>query len=136
MSWKTCTIVRLRAHHLLCILTFAGEGYSPAFVANMAAIVARIGSGEPIEVVAGPDDICAPLAGSADAHCHESSVLGRDREALSALPGDRPLVLDRAAVAALRDQFAAGTIRGACAGCSWFGLCTAIASAGYAGASL
>jgi len=65
MSWKTCGIVRLRAHHLLCILTFAGKGYSPAFVANMAGVVARIGAGEPIEVVAGPDDICAPLEGAA-----------------------------------------------------------------------
>jgi hypothetical protein len=138
MSWKTCGIVRLRAHHLLCILTFAGKGYSPAFVANMAGLVARIGAGEPIEVVAGPDDICAPLEGSDDIHCHEPSVLMRDGEASRALalPGMRPLVLDRAAIAALREQFAAGAIRGACAGCSWFGLCTEIASAGYPVASL
>jgi hypothetical protein len=136
MSWKACAIVRLRAHHLLCILTFAGEGYSPAFVANMAGIVARIGAGEPIEVVVGPDDICAPLAGSGDAHCHAPAELERDSEALRAFPGRRPLVLDRTGIAALRAQFAAGTIRGACASCSWFARCTEIAAAGYVGASL
>jgi hypothetical protein len=136
MSWKTYAIVRLRAHHLLCILTFAGKGYSPAFVANMAAVVARIGAGEPIEVVAGPDDICAPLAGSSDTHCLEPSVLVRDAEALRALPGMRPLVLDGVAIAALREAFASGAIRASCAGCSWFGLCTEIASAGYTVASL
>jgi hypothetical protein len=135
--------VRLRAHHLLCILTFAGEGYSPAFVANLAAIVARIGAGEPVELIDGPDDICAPLADTDDAHCQEPSVRRRDREALRGLAaadpplaGARPLVMDHVAIAALREQFAAGTIRGACAGCSWFGLCTEIASAGYAVATL
>jgi uncharacterized protein len=138
---KTCAIVRLRAHHLLCILTFAGEGYSPAFVANLAGIVARIGAGEPVELIDGPDDICAPLANSDDTHCAEPLVRRRDREALrqlaeGRLSGVRPLVLDRDAIAALREQFAAGTIRGACAGCSWFGLCTEIASAGYAVAAL
>ena len=80
MLWKTCAIVRLRPHHLLCILTFAGEGYSPSFVANFAAIAARIGAGETIELVAGPDDICAPLEGTDDTHCHGASVTGRDDE--------------------------------------------------------
>jgi hypothetical protein len=140
---KTCAIVRLRPHHLLCILTFAGEGYSPAFVANLAGIVARIAAGEPIELIDGADDICQPLEGSDDTHCREPSVRRRDREALRQLaaadpplPGARPLVLESATIAALREHFAAGTIRGACAGCPWFGLCTGIASAGYAVASL
>jgi uncharacterized protein len=140
---KTCAIVRLRPHHLLCILTFAGEGYSTAFVGNLAAIVARIGAGEPIELIDGPDDICAPLEGSNDTHCQEPPVRRRDREALRQLvaadpplPDARPIVLESAAIAALREQFAAGTIRGACAGCPWFALCTGIASAGYAVASL
>ncbi len=135
--------VRLRAHHLLCILTFAGEGYTPAFVANLAGIVARIGAGEPVELVDGPDDVCAPLEGTSDTHCHAPSVRRRDREALRQLfiadprlSGARPLALDAAAIALLREQFAAGAIRGACAGCSWSGLCSGIASAGYVSARL
>ena len=128
--------VRLRAHHLLCILTFAGEGYSPAFTANLAAIVARIGAGEPVDVIEGPDDICAPLAAGSDAHCAQTSVLERDREAQRQLGISGRLVLDAAAIAALRIQFAAGTIRGACAGCEWFGLCSGIAAAGYTVAAL
>ena len=143
MPLKTCAIVRLRAHHLLCILTFAGEGYSAPFVANLAGIVARIGAGEAVELIDGPDDICAPLDGTDDTHCQGPSVRRRDREALRQLcaadpplPAVRPLVLDRAAIAALRAQFAAGTIRGACVGCSWFALCSEIASAGYAAATL
>jgi hypothetical protein len=134
--------VRLRAHHLLCMLTFAGEGYSPEFVANLAAIVARVGAGEPVELVDGPDDVCAPLDGT-DAHCHEPSVRRRDREALRQLTAAepplsraRPLVFDRTAIAELRAHFAAGTIRAACNGCAWSALCTGIASAGYAATRL
>jgi hypothetical protein len=135
--------IRLRAHHLLCMLTFAGEGYTPEFTANFAAVVARIGAGEAVELVDGPDDVCAPLADTGDVHCTEPAVRRRDRDALRALAGAepplstaRPLSLDRAAIETLRAQFAAGTIRAACSGCSWSALCTDIAAAGYVAARL
>ncbi len=133
----------MRAHHLLCMLTFAGEGYTPDFIANFAAIVARIGAGEAVELVDGPDDICAPLAATTDTHCDDPAVRRRDREALRALAlaepplsVERPLLLDAATIAVLRAQFAAGTIRPACGGCEWFALCSKIAAAGYAAATL
>jgi hypothetical protein len=135
--------IRLRAHHLLCMLTFAGDGYTPEFVANFGALVARIGAGEAVELVDGPDDICAPLAVTDDVHCDDPSVRRRDREALRALSiadpplaVTRPLRLDAAAIAELRAHFAAGTIRAACAGCEWSELCTGIAAAGYTAARL
>ncbi len=46
--------VRLRPHHLLCMLTFIGEGYSPAFVAAYRGLVARLGAGATIEIVPAP----------------------------------------------------------------------------------
>ncbi|MEK0083791.1 DUF1284 domain-containing protein [Benzoatithermus flavus] len=137
--------VRLRGHHLLCLLTYKGEGYGPAFVANLDRIAARLAAGEAALVVEGPDDICGPLAeDDGDAHCHLAQVKERDRKALVALtihmgrplePGRR-LVLDPTTVAGLRAAFAAGGIRPACAGCEWNGLCTAIADAGFAGVRL
>ena len=135
--------IRLRAHHLLCILTFAGNGYSLEFTENFANIVARIGAGEAVELVDGPDDVCAPLDGSDDTHCSDTPVRRRDREALRALAeadpplsAVRPLILDGAAIAAMRAHFAAGTIRGACTGCPWSALCTDIAAADYVSARL
>jgi hypothetical protein len=122
--------VRLRPHHLLCMLTFAGEGYTPEFVANFGAIVARIGAGEGITLVDGSDDVCAPLADTDDTHCTNASVGRRDRTALLALAqaglplGAQPLVLDAARIDWLRGLFAEGTIRAACRGCEWFDLCT------------
>jgi uncharacterized protein len=131
--------VRLRGHHLLCLLTYRGEGYSPAFVANLDRLAARLADGEAAELVDEPDDICAPLlradGGGAGGHCTLDRVRMRDRRALVAaallgreLDAGDHLTLDAAAVGQLRAAFAAGgPIRSACAGCEWNAFCTAVA---------
>jgi biotin transporter BioY len=133
--------IALRPHHLLCMLTFVGKGYNPAFVANLEQVVRRIARGtEAIEIVAGPDAICAPLLGDSDCHCHRGSVTLRDRHATAALetllqrplaPGDQ-LFLTRADLDRLRAAFAAGSIRQACEGCQWQPLCDGIAEREFA----
>ncbi len=136
--------VRLRAHHLLCLLTYAGKGYSPAFTANYDAIAGRISQGEGILVVDGPDDICAPLLGDADPHCWRDSVTVRDRLAardvseLLARPiraGSR-VELDTELLRQMRDAFASGRTRAACLGCEWGDLCNAIAAGAYGGTAI
>jgi len=50
----------IRAHTLLCLQGFRGEGYSPVFVENMGTIHRRL-SADPktlVRVVARPDAIC------------------------------------------------------------------------------
>ena len=136
--------VRLRPHHLLCVLTYVGRGYSPAFTANMTAVAERLGAGEAVEIVAGPDDICAPLLDAPDPHCHRASVMERDRAAahdlhdllgLDVRTGAR-LVLDENVIHRLRAAFASHQIRSACAGCEWVDLCGSIAANGFDGAVL
>ncbi len=126
-------MIRLRPHHLLCLLTYAGKGYTPAFTANFDAIAERLNGGEAIAVVDGPDDICAPLLDDPDAHCRRDSVTARDRLAAEALSGFLENAGTLPDIAALRSAFAAGTIRTACAGCEWSGLCSDIAASGFAG---
>ncbi len=133
--------VRLRAHHLLCMLTFVGEGYTPAFTANYIRIAERLSSGEEIEIVSGPDDICAPLLSGRSAHCHNASVCTRDAaaaEAVSCLLGmpagdGTRIVPDGKLLARLRRNFAAGTIRRACTDCEWSELCDTVAGHGFKG---
>jgi hypothetical protein len=136
--------VRLRGHHLLCLLTFVGKGYTPAFTANYRRIVVRLNQGEAVKLVGGPDDICTPMLAEAEHHCLNASVTERDEQALAdvaALVG-RPLaagaqlIFDADLLAALRSTFAAGTTREACTGCQWHALCTDIAGSGYAGVRL
>jgi len=134
--------VRLRPHHLLCVLTYVGKGYSPAFVANMTRIAGRLGAGEAVEIVEGPDDICAPLLDGPDPHCRLARVTRRDRAAardlgrllgLEARPGAH-VTLDPDLLLDLRTAFASSQIRSACGGCEWFGLCGSIAATGFEGA--
>lgn len=136
--------IRLRAHHLLCMLTYVGEGYSKAFTANYDIIVERLGRGEDILLVVGPDDVCTPLLGDADPHCHRDSVLERDRLAAAAVgeimaqpvePGAR-LTLSASLIERMRTAFSTGASRAACAACEWSALCTRIADSDYPGARL
>lgn len=130
--------VRLRAHHLLCMLTYVGKGYTPAFTAGYDVVVARLNAGEDAVLVEGPDDICAPMLACGH-HCLNASVAERDRQAAEAVAGllGRPLdagtalTLDEAAVRLMRAAFAVKTTRQACTGCEWSALCTAIARSGF-----
>lgn len=136
--------VSLRAHHLLCMLTYIGKGYTPAFTVNYDAIMQRLNGGEDILLVDGLDDICAPLLGEADPHCWRESVIERDRQALDALSEllARPLragvsiVLESHHLAMMRSAFAGGETRKACGGCEWAGLCTTIAGGDFKGVRL
>ena len=85
-----------------------------------------------------PDDLCAPLMGTADRHCHLPSVRYRDERAIEDISGylGSPIsagtVLPIGMLSGLRSALSAGTIRTACAGCPWAELCTAIANAEFA----
>lgn len=136
--------VRLRGHHLLCLLTFVGKGYTPAFTANYRRIVARLNEGEAVELVGGPDDICAPMLAEVEHHCFNAGVTERDVQALTdvaellgrPLTAGMQLLLDAELLVRLRGAFAAGTTRTACNGCQWHALCTDIAAGNYAGVRL
>lgn len=134
--------VRLRGHHLLCLLTYKGLGYSPDFVMGMTMTARRLAAGASVEIVEGPDDICAPLCLAEDQpHCHEATVPERDRRALSLAAtvlgrsvgvGDR-LVFDQDIRRRLRTAYRDGAFESACALCEWQPLCRGIAADGYAG---
>ena len=131
--------VRLRPHHLNCLLTYVGKGYSPAFTANYDVIAGRLGAGEDILIVDGPDDICTPLLSEGEPHCLGESVIERDRLAAADVGGllGQPiqlglvLKLDAPTLVRLRAAFSTGSVRRACEGCEWSDLCTAIAAGGY-----
>ena len=97
----------------------------------MSNVTARISAGETVDIVDGPDDICAPLLCQSDAHCRMTRVTERDAlaaQALGVAVGDA-FALSPPRLADMRAAFAAGTIRTACAGCEWDALCTEVAGA-------
>lgn len=136
--------IRFRPHHLLCVLTYVGRGYSPVFTANFDVIAGRIARGEDILVVDGPDDVCAPLLGDVGAHCVRDSVIERDHLAARdvgrllgrPIEAGQRLTLDGELLGRMREAFSSGRTRSACAGCEWTGLCGTIAAGGFRGAAV
>jgi uncharacterized protein len=133
--------IRLRGHHLLCMLTYKGLGYTPAFTENMTRTIEAISAGGPITLVEGPDDLCAALDEGCghEGHCSEARTFQRDKDAIAALSGLLPLldplqpfVLDTERLKAIRNAFAKGTIRAACADCEWTPICDRIAADDFA----
>ncbi|NTS32383.1 DUF1284 domain-containing protein [Phyllobacterium sp. BT25] len=136
--------VRLRPHHLLCMLTYVGKGYSEAFTANYDEVIKRLVAGDAIELSEGADDVCAPLLGDADPHCLWASVRERDPKAAAAVSrllgrqvknGDT-IELDAALLSTFRREFKKGTTRDACGGCEWFNLCSDISRTNFSGVRL
>ena len=136
--------VSIRAHHLLCMLTYLGKGYTPEFVENYNCIINRLNEGETIMLIEGPDAICQPMLCEQDCHCHNESVRDRDAQAmvdigkclkLPVKPGGT-FDLTRDNLATLRSKFADGSLRSACAGCEWQALCSTIARSKFRGCHL
>jgi len=138
--------IKLRGHHLLCMLTYRGVGYTPDFVANYDGVVEALNEGATIEIVDGVDSICGALRKGADITCdHAYTCRGgntahRDRLALNAIArvlqipylrkGDT-LKLSASEIKFLRQHYLHGSIRQACTACSWHSFCTNIAHSGF-----
>ncbi len=133
------------------MLTYAGRGYTPRFTSGMDDLMRRLGSGEEITLIDGPDDICRPWLDEADSnaeirapHCHEDRISGRDVRAaadIGALLGrsmnaGSTLRLDAALLAKLRTAYRADTIRSGCSGCEWKSFCDGLSADDFAGCKL
>ena len=123
------------------MLTYVGKGYSRDFVEYFDRLAACLSAGEAVEIVFGPDDICAPLVGGGECHCFDASVAMRDRIAARlvamvtdvTIEAEAPVRLSPDLLSTLRQAFSDGRLRGACDGCQWFDLCSDVAASGYAG---
>jgi hypothetical protein len=117
------------------------RGFDPAFKANYRQVAKRLSAGEGIQLVSGPDDICAPLLAGSDPHCLGVGAEARDVAAAEAIAGllgreiapGSPIKPDAALLQSLRTAFASGEIRSACHGCEWEALCSRVAGHGYPG---
>jgi hypothetical protein len=124
----------------------------------MDDLIRRLGDGEEILLIDGPDDICAPWideaaieaaatgasAGIREPHCHEARIIGRDQHAAHDIgqllghdiaTGSR-LRLDAALLDRLRAAYRSNAIRSGCAGCEWKDFCDSLSASGFAGCRL
>lgn len=119
--------IRLRGHHLLCLLGYRGMGYSDDFCVNMTAIYEKLRS-EPetdVEIIIGPDDVCKAYPPDKTNHC-EGTVYGLDANVLAKLglkTGERgswQAICDRVAKTMVPED-----ISHLCLTCPWekYGVC-------------
>jgi hypothetical protein len=138
--------VRLRGHHFLCILTYRGYGYTPAFVENMTSIVGEIAGGRPVQLSEGPDAICGGLTADDKRICNHDCDRAETRELDRAAVAEidqvlgidftRPFIIDDRMVERLRSAFADRSIRSACRRCPWSNFCTEIAAEAFSATKL
>ena len=139
--------IRIRGHHLLCMINWKGVGYTPEFTENYNRIIDQLKHSDvTIEIVAGKDDICAPLTPQNydGYHCDDDEVLVRDENALRDINAQLGLnlcigsvfQLSQQYLSDLRAQFQSNDVRTACTGCSWHQFCTEIADDNFDGTKL
>lgn len=123
--------VTFRPHHFLCALGFQGKGYSDAFTANMAGIVARLrapgGDLVEIKVTFQADHICAPCPHRRGAGCEKARKIAAldDRHATALGLVDGTHLTWGAAQERIIRNVPEGALAQLCAGCQWLelGLC-------------
>jgi len=85
--------IRLRAHTLLCLQGFRGEGYSPEFVNNMEAVHRTLAEHPEtvVEVLISPDVVCGACPHQLESGCtlngerSEAGMADQDRVVLAKL---------------------------------------------------
>ncbi|MHB1000620.1 MAG: DUF1284 domain-containing protein [Armatimonadota bacterium] len=121
-------MIRLRAHHILCLHGFKGEGYSTEFVDNMRRVHQSLKDNpeSSVQVTDMPDDICAACPNLSNEGCfgenrnNEVNIAGKDSivmARLNILPGDIYTAVELFNLAT--DCFAGG-LRDVCSSCKWF----------------
>ncbi|MDP2845382.1 MAG: DUF1284 domain-containing protein [Candidatus Methanoperedens sp.] len=83
---QTYIKTKLRGHHLICLNFFRGEGYSEEFIKNIYSVIGK----EKVEIVAGPDEVCARCPYLKDNKCSngdytDEKIMFEDKEALKLL---------------------------------------------------
>ncbi|CAM3017233.1 DUF1284 domain-containing protein [Paenibacillus sediminis] len=77
----------LRGHHIFCLLGYRGMGYSEEYAENMTAVHTALRE-QPetlVQIIAGPDQLCAKYPEDKEYHCQDKDIYERDAEILSRL---------------------------------------------------
>ncbi len=64
-------ILKIRAHHLLCLQGFQGYGYNKDFVRNMTEIIAKIELNPELQITTEGDDICSCCIYNMEGECRK-----------------------------------------------------------------
>lgn len=126
--------LRIRAHHLLCLLNFRGGGYNRKFIENMERVVERLRSDPaPLAILTTEVDIiCSACPYSKDKRCSkkadsEKKVINQDLKIIKKLgfrKGQKiPIAL---AWKRIKEKILAKDLPEICHSCQWLNRCSQI----------
>lgn len=121
-------MITLRGHHILCLLGYRGMGYSDDYVVNMTKVhtILREEPDTLIQIIKGPDHLCAKFPDDQPYHCEDKGIYSRDKEILKRLGLKYSDVLPwREVERRIRVTVKVSDIAIVCESCSWrsYGLC-------------
>lgn len=115
-------MIKLRPHHLLCMQSFRGKGYSPSFVMAMQETIDTLRK-EPqtiIDLEANFDSICASCP-KKDGPCRENDgVVKMDRKVLERFSLTEGEMAYEKALAQVYTAFTEEDFEYICQSCSWY----------------
>ena len=122
--------LKIRAHHLLCLLGFRGLGYSQKFIVKMEEVAKKLHTNStfPIILVAEYDIICALCPHNKESRClketgAESKVKIRDLEVLHRLGFEVGAQMPAGkAWARIKEQLTSKDLTEICRDCEWLEL--------------
>lgn len=119
---------QLRGHHIFCMVGYQGAGYSDEYAANMTAIHDTLQQ-QPqklIQLISGPDMLCAKFPCYQENHCHEKRIYVQDAAILHFLGLQVGQIVSWATIEQRLKIYAkSDSIQTLCNHCAWrkFGYC-------------
>lgn len=121
-------VLKLRGHHLFCLLGYRGMGYSEEYVKNMTILHQTLRN-EPntfIQLVNGPDQLCEKYPNSGDYHCENKNIYEKDAIILKKLGLEIGQILSWSEIESrIRKHAVPSDLATICESCSWraYGVC-------------
>ncbi|MDF2880513.1 MAG: hypothetical protein K0R54_1070 [Clostridiaceae bacterium] len=124
-------MLNLRPHHLLCIQSYIGHGYSEEFVENMDKIVLHLNDDTSIKLVKTTDDICKACPNNlGNGKCqYESKVCKFDAGVLTTFNfKDNYVYSYKFLLGTLKEKLTQENFKNICGNCEWYshGYCSTI----------
>lgn len=121
-------MIQLRGHHLFCLVGFRGMGYSEEYAKNMTKVHQQIRKNPNtiIQIINGPDCLCAKFPESGQYHCENQNIYYRDQNILQLLKLKVGQLVTWKEIENRIKQFAPPSIiHTICETCSWkdYGVC-------------
>ncbi|HEY9855510.1 MAG TPA: DUF1284 domain-containing protein [Stenomitos sp.] len=124
-------LLPLRAHHLMCVTTYQGKGYSPEFVANMNRVwhALRAGAYSHAKATSVADPLCMACPNlqdqANDTSCrYHVSISERDRRMLAAMGWQEGEIIELGSVMDDIHARHAALMNEVCVGCDWTAICS------------